>query len=46
MAANAERAATIRNGEATKVWARTTPVTESVSPPLKNWPRAVYGPTR
>ena len=46
MAANAERAAMMRNGEATKVWARTTPITESVRPPLKNWPTVVYGPTR
>ena len=46
MAANADRAAMIRNGEATNVWASTMPTTESVRPPLKNWPRGVYGPTR
>ena len=36
MAAKAERAATIRNGAATKVCAMTTPMTESVSAPSKN----------
>ena len=41
MLANADRAAMIRNGQATNVCAMTTPATDSVRPPLNSWPRKV-----
>ncbi len=44
--ANVERAAMIRKGAATNVWARTTPTSESVRRRSKKRPRVLYGPTR
>ena len=45
-AANDARAATTRNGAATKICASTIPVMSSVSVPPNSWPKGPYGPTR